>query len=172
MVYKFLLLEPLRGAETASAIHNVLDAALGRHFGLTFDTLMEKFTFVADCASTMPCVVWASSNSRKVSFSHKWMGCILHQLNTWMKKGLSSKRIALDGPFSVVLSNLNAVKTFLRIFRQGNWNYMLDKGKGLLQEVETRFGTTHTVVEPFLLSGQKVGEILVSSDLRMMHSRN
>lgn len=76
MISRVLLLEEQTCAESANALHDLLDSALTTRFEICFDTLMEQFTFVADCASTMPCIVGSSSSSRKVSFSEAWMGFI------------------------------------------------------------------------------------------------
>lgn len=69
-----------------------------------------------------------------------------------------------SGELCAGLSNLSAVKIIVRIFKLINWNYNLDDGKGLLQEVDTRFGTTYVVVERFLLSGSTVCNIIAASD--------
>jgi len=162
MECRVVLLEEQKGRETAVSLRNMLSDALMRRYGVEFEDLMQHLTFVTDCASTMPCIVGASSSSSKVPFSEKWVGCISHQINTCMKNCLQSK--ILTGELSVIQTDLNAVKTIVRIFKQGNWNALLPDGYALLQEVETRFSTMHTVVERFIKSGAKALEIISSKD--------
>jgi len=162
MECRVVLLEEHKGRETAVSLRNMLSDALMRRYGVEFEDLMQHLTFVTDCASTMPCIVGASSSSSKVSFSEKWVGCISHQINTCMKNCQQSK--ILTGELSVIQTDLNAVKTIVRIFKQGNWNALLPDGYALLQEVETRFSTMHTVVERFIKSGAKALEIISSKD--------
>jgi len=117
---------------------------------------MKSYTLVTDCASTMPCIVGASSSSSKVPFTEKWLGCITHQLNTVMKPSMSDE----ERRNTRISKDLGAVKTIVRVFKHGSWNSLLPDGFALIQEVETRFGTTFSVVERFLKSARKVIAII------------
>lgn len=160
LVTKLLFLKMHQGAETAAAIRNTLDVALMECCGIELDCFMDNFTFVTDCAATMPCVVGASASSRRVPFSEKWVGCISHMLNTAMKHVVNHE---IRGK-TIIADDLERVKTIVRIFKQGGWNSLLPDGHALIQEVETRFGTTHSVVQRFLKSADKVGEIIARKD--------
>lgn len=46
---------------------------------------MKIFTFVTDCAATMPKIVGASVSTNVAHLSEKWIGYISHTLNTLMK---------------------------------------------------------------------------------------
>lgn len=55
---------------------------------------------------------------------------------------------------------LALVKTTVRIVKQGNWNNDFPYGFYLIQEVQTRFGTTLSVEERFLKSIKHVKYVL------------
>lgn len=117
---------------------------------------MKNFTFVTDCAATMSRIAGASVSSTRVPYTENWVGFIAHQLNTGMKHVMSSeenvKRPIHDDPVRV--------KTIVRVFKHGNWNQFLPDGYALLQEVETRFGTTNTAVQQFLESFHLLSDII------------
>ncbi|KAI0559172.1 Ribonuclease H-like protein [Gracilaria domingensis] len=144
----------------STALRSAFDHALLTRLGVELDEFMKNFTFVTDCASNMACVVRASSSSQRVPFNEKWMGCISHQLNTAMKHAVNAETTRN----SVIANDLSSVKTIVRIFKQGNWNLSLPDGYALIQEVETRFGTTFAVVERFLKSSKHVASIIASKD--------
>lgn len=83
-ITKVIFLKQHHGPESASALRDTFDQALLEKCGVELDTFMEYFTFVTDCAATMPCIVRASASSHRVRFTERWMGCISHQLNTVM----------------------------------------------------------------------------------------
>jgi len=160
MVCKVLLLENHVGAESASALRDMLEASLSRQCGLEFDKLMEQFTLVTDCDATLPCIVGAYASSARVPFNERWAGCISHQLNTVMKHAMDEE----DREKSAISDDLRAVKTIFRVFKHGSWNSLLPRGLHLIQEVETRFGTTHTVVNRFLKVVDKAAVIIGMKD--------
>lgn len=160
MVSRILLLKEHIFAETAINIRELLRSGLQNEYGVEFDQFMSRFTFVTDCASTMPCIVGASSSSSRVPFTEKWLGCISHQLNTVMKNVMADD----ERKAGVVSTNLSSLKTIVRIFKQGNWNKDLPPGYALIQEIETRFGTTHDVAARFIKSADKVSRIVSEKD--------
>ncbi|KAI0563666.1 zinc finger BED domain containing protein [Gracilaria domingensis] len=160
LVSKMIFLIEHKGGESAQQLRSAFDHALITRIGVELDEFMKNFTFVTDCASNMPCVVGASSSSQRVPFNEKWMGCISYQLNTAMKHAVNAETTRN----SVIANDLSSVKTIVRIFKQGNWNLSLPDGYALIQEVETRFGTTFAVVERFLKSSKHVASIIASKD--------
>ena len=143
------------GPESASYLRKAFDNVLKDQYEISLDQLTENFTFVTDCAATMPKIVGASSSSSRIPFSEKCLGCVSHMLNTAMKHAINEEKSD-----SIVYRDLNTVKTIVRIFKQGNWNDALPHGCKLVQEVETRFGTHFQVVERFLKSVEHVGRII------------
>jgi len=160
MPLSVLLLEEKIGQESAAALRNLLEVAWLQKFGLHFEKFMSRYTFVTDHASTLPCFIGSSSSSSKVPFTHKWLGCVSHLLNTVMKHCVQEQQ----REDSIERKVLIRVKTIVRVFKHGNWNVLLPQGYSVIQEVETRFGTTHVVVESFLKSVDKVSDIIASKD--------
>ncbi|KAI0558044.1 Zinc finger BED domain containing protein [Gracilaria domingensis] len=160
LVSRNIFLIEHKGVESASALRSAFDHALLTRIGCELDEFMKNFTFVTDCASTMPCIVGASASSQRVPYTEKWMGCISHQLNTVMKHAME-KEMASN---SVIAADLLNVKTVVRIFKQGNWNQALPDGFALVQEIETRFGTVFGVVERFLKSSKNVASLIARKD--------
>lgn len=105
-------------------------------------------TFVTDFAANMPRIVTASVSSPLVPLSDKWMGCFSHQLNTDMKHVVSSLSEHSEG--ALINSDILAVKEILTAVKQAHIE--LPSGFSLMQECETRFGTTNDVIERFLKS--------------------
>lgn len=146
-------------AETAVALRASFDTWLQEHHGVTLDEILQSFTFVTDCASTMPCIAGASSSSRRVPFTERWVGCIAHQLNTAMKKTIATE----DDSNSIVSKDLKSLKTIVRIFKQSGMNNDMPNGMRMQQEVETRFATTFAVVKSFLSSHEAVHDVIENS---------
>jgi len=73
MVCKVQLLQKQVGAESASAFRDMLGASLSQQCGLDFNQMMAQFTFVTDCATTLPCIVGDSASSSRVPFTQTWM---------------------------------------------------------------------------------------------------
>lgn len=86
---RVMFLQEHQGPENASSIRSSFDLWLSDLYDTDFKTALSSFTFVTDCASTMPCI--AGSSSRKVPFCERWIGCIAHQLNTAMKKVIAAR---------------------------------------------------------------------------------
>lgn len=90
------------------------------------------------------------------------MRCIAHQLNTAMKACF--KLCETDPRLRRINQDLTHVKTLVRIFKQSGWNKELGDGNHLIQEVDTRFGTTFAVTEPFMRSGTAAFAIVDKHD--------
>ena len=117
---------------------------------------------VTDNASIMAWVAGASVSTQIAPLNMKWMGCIVHQINTALKSCISA--LGTDDGLYKIFEDLQAVKKIVRIFKQANWNALLPEGYKLILEVETRFGTTFQVVQRFLKSSSHVEEIFSSKD--------
>lgn len=164
MQSRILVLEEHFGAEDHERIKSTLSKALLDGYGIDLVQFLKQFTLVTDRASTLPCVAGASASNNKVAFGEKWSPCNCHHLDTVMKKTLESaaqsecpflRRIAMD------LSN---AKILVRIFKQGELQKALDDGFKLLQEVDTRFSTTHTLASRFIKSISPLLDIVRTSD--------
>ena len=107
-------------------------------------------------------VARASVSTRLAPLSEKWVGCLVHQINTAMKGCIS--QLANHEDVSCIFSDLQNIKNIIRIFKQSNWNSLLPAGYKLMQEVETRFGTTFQVVKRFLKSSAHVQDIIAVKD--------
>lgn len=149
---RVLLLVEHNDSESAELIKKNLDRALTVRFGIGLSQFMEKFTLVTDWAATLPNIVGASASSSRVPFGWRWLGCIVHKLNTTLKTVVESERAA----GSRVHQDLESVKALVRIFKAGGWNNGLPDGCALYQECETRFGTTFEVVQRFLKAAPHV----------------
>lgn len=143
---RVLLLNEHSGPESAENIRANLNTALVEKFNISFDRLMKRFTLVTDWAATMPCIVGASASSNRVPFGSKWVGCVVHQLNTILKN-VMDEQIKKK---STIATDLENVKELVRIFKSGSWNSDLPDGCSLIPECETRFGTIFDVVTRFL----------------------
>lgn len=156
---RILLLEEHFGAEDAVSIKQTLSGALKQKYpGLSIDKLSERFSFVTDRASTMPCVVGASASNNVHAFGDRWVWCEPHYLNTLMKTVMEGTDWGAKGPFpqrqhdacmARIMSDLKNAKALVRVFKQGGWNAQLPANTNLIQEVTTRFATTHAVSERF-----------------------
>ena len=147
-----------KGCESAAELQSAFTNWLIDLHRVSLDELLSTFTFVTDCAATMPCIAGASSSSQKVPFCELWVGCISHQLNTAMKKAIDLEEKAKT-QLSVDLKN---VKILVRAFKQSKLNMELEDGCKLVQEVDTRFATTFSVVDRFLKSCEKVSAVVGS----------
>ncbi|KAI0567133.1 hypothetical protein FGB62_4g472 [Gracilaria domingensis] len=160
LVSRNIFLIEHKGAASSEALRSAFDHALLTRVGVELDDFVRNFTFVTDCASTMPCIVGASSSSQRVPFSEKLMGCISHQLSTAMKHAMEEQITKK----TIIATNLDSVKTIVRIFKQGNWNLLLPSGSALIKEIETIFGTTFNVVQRFLFSSKHVASVISAKD--------
>lgn len=157
IVRRLLFIARCSGTESASCLREMMDKQLCE-YGCSIETFSHSFTFVTDCAATMPAVFGASVSPNRVPFSEKWIGCIAHQLNTAMKK-------AYDDVSDIsIRQDIENLKKLIRLFKKGGMNEKLPAGKALKQEVPTRFGTTFDMVERFLLASSDVVRIIESSD--------
>lgn len=134
-----------------------------RSFDISFDGLMKTFTLVTDCATTLPCLIGASASSKKKPFGHNWMGCISHQLNTAMKHSLDAKVLLQTSSLEPIVRALDDMKVIIRIFKKSNLNQEMGDSNRLIQEVDTRFGTTFDVVQRFLEVSCKAMDIIQES---------
>ena len=157
-----LLLREKKGEGSGEQLRSLLGNGLMEYYGCDIDSLTQGFTMVTDNASVMARVAGASISARIAPLSMKWVGCIFHQINTALKSCISA--LATDEDLQKIFDDLQSVKKIVRIFKQSNWNALLPEGYKLIQEVETRFGTTFQVVQRFLKSSSHVEEIISSKD--------
>lgn len=140
-----LLLHRIVCIKSGAAIRQALSERMMADFGVSFQSLMEKFTFVFDCGSNMPVIVGASVSESLRPCNDRWVGCISHQINTCVKQVMENiKRNGLL--FAITWSALKS----LRVFKHISCNDEMCEGKALIQQVEKRFGTTNDVVKRFL----------------------
>ena len=100
-------------------------------FSISFNDLMSNFTLVTDWEATLPCIFGASSSSNAVQFSPKWVGCVVHKLNTLMKHTMQQE----SAEKSRIASDLDRVKEIVRMFKKGGWNADLPDGLLLFKSV-------------------------------------
>lgn len=148
MCTRLLFITPHVGSETAELIRDNINCTLKDVTGLTLESFEKTCTFITDCASTMPKVFGSSVSPNKVPYSHRWAGCITHQLNTVMKSTIESEIIKS----SQIMKDLTVVKSVVGTVKHASLNDEMPDGYALIQEVPTRFGTVYDVVERFLKS--------------------
>ena len=103
------------GPESAQAISELLDKNLNQ-FNSSIEKLKSSFTFVTDCAATMPAVFGASVSPNRVPYSERWVGCMPHQLNTVMKHAFEK---VTDSAFE---NDVGHLKKLIRIFKKSGMN--------------------------------------------------
>lgn len=157
---KLLFITPHSGPETAQDIRGTLENRIKATTGFHLTDFEQTFTFVTDCAATMPCVFGASVSSSRVPYSHRWIGCISHQLNTSMKNAMNNSQIS-SGEIGV---DFERVKKIVTLFKKSAMNVMMPDGCALIQEVETRFGTVHDVSRRFLKAAPHIRTVLDAHD--------
>lgn len=158
---RLLFITPHVGAETAEEIRKTLDECLVASTGKPLEAYEKNFTFVTDCAATMPCVFGASVSPARVPYCERWVGCISHQLNTAMKNAMKHEGIAT----SIIGQDLERVKKIVTLFKKASLNAEMPEGHALIQEVETRFGTLHDVVSRFMKAEDNVRRVIDGSDV-------
>lgn len=77
-----------------------------------------------------------------------------------MKACVASLKNAECVELKRIWEDFQRVKTIVRVFKQGGWNSKMERGYALIQEVETRFGTTFSVVERFLKAAERVEAVI------------
>lgn len=157
IIRRLLFIARSTGSESAHALRDLMDSQL-KQFDTSIENLNKEFTFVTDCAATMPTVFGASVSPNRVSYSELWIACIAHQFNTAMKNAYE------DENCSFIQSDMENLKVLIRIFTKSGLNEKSPSGKSLKKEVPTRFGTTFYTVERFLSSASKVTRVLGSED--------
>lgn len=148
------------GPETAVEIRNTIDRNLIQTTGMPLSQFEKQFTFVTDCAATMPCVFGASVSEAKVRYCERWIGCICHQLNTAMKKAMCDKHIS-DGEIG---KDYERVRKIVKLFKKASLNVEMPDGSALIQQVETRFGTVHDVAARFIKAAPHVQPVIDQHD--------
>lgn len=164
MMSRTLLLREKPDVGTAVNLRGMLDEALKEVYGCSLDKLTTTFTMVTDCASVMARVAGSSVSSRVADKDPKWLGCGAHKLNSAMKSCFTSLRSSESDVLKRIYEDVGRVKTIVRLFKQGGWNSKLPNGYHLIQEAETRFATTYTVVTRFLKSVHLVETIIEEKD--------
>lgn len=144
-------------SETAENIRKNINKAVKHSTGRSIAEFETRFTAVTDCAATMPKVFGASISPSKVPFSHKWVGCISHQLNTCMKSSITEDVIGR----SKISENLTIVKSIISTIKHAGLNEKLPDGCLLKQEVCTRFCTTYDCMKRFLDSENALRSMLL-----------
>lgn len=172
LISRVLLLEEHTShQETADAISATLADGLREKYDIELSDLLQKFTMVTDRASTLPCVAGASSSSAKCPYGEKWSPCMPHYLNTIMKYSIEMCKSSEVVSLNRISQDLSRAKEIVRVFKAGDWQKELGNGKKLIQEVETRFATTYSVVERFLGTIGDIERIVFSSEHRHMGAR-
>lgn len=157
LVRHVLFLKEVTSSETAADLREMINAALMDRFQTPLSRFAEKFTFVTDCANTMPCIFGASTSLVRCPLSECWMGCTAHLLNTCMKNMINGLERT-----HAVCKDIDVVKEIVTGFKKAGWMHELADGYHLIQEAETIFGTTYDVLERFVKSGSQVHDILTA----------
>lgn len=126
--------------------------------GLDLSEFEKSCAFINDCASTIPAVFGASVSANKVAYSHRWVGCITHQLNTVMKTAVESK--AISG--SKILKHLTLLKSIVGTMNHASPNDEMPDGFSLIEKVQTRFRKTFDVVQRFVKSSSWLAQLMAS----------
>jgi hypothetical protein len=135
--------------ETAAAIRSTLEANLIADFGLTLSDLQEKFTLVTDWAATMPRIVGASVSETIAPSNLAWSACSAHQLCTVLRKIFDDRDRHACSTLESIHSDIEKMKSIIRIFKSCEYNHLLLDGMALFQESETRFHHLHDVTARF-----------------------
>lgn len=167
LVNKTLILHEKPDNGSASHIRTMISEELQRRYFMTLDDFQKSFTMVTDCAAVMARVANSSVSENVSPMSQKWLGCIVHQINTALKSCINS----IEGHVDLyrVRSDLDSVKRIVQAFKKSFLNGQLPSGYHLIQEVETRFGTTFMAVQRFLKCSSLVKQLLMTHNL---HSAN
>ena len=157
LVCRTLFVSPLppSSGESAMSIRALLSEMCMKYTSIPFSIFQQNFTFVTDCAATMPNIVGSSVSPNVAPLDHAWVGCIPHQMNTVMKTVFSKSKLISSG-MQNVWENLEAMRGIVRVFKQGGWNAELPDGKALISEIETRFGLIHSMCTRFIHSCTEV----------------
>lgn len=91
MLARGMFLMKQKGIESGVALRYFFYAWMHDLYEIGFKDYIKIFTFVNDCASTMPCIAGASYSSNKIAFFECWFGCSAQQLNKEVKKTICSE---------------------------------------------------------------------------------
>lgn len=145
-----LALIPHRGSKAADHIRYELDEGLKNRFGPEkgLHAFLSSRTLVTDSDPSMPKIVGSSVSPNVAKPDDKWTGCLSHQYNTVARHAFTDENLRRHGLHSVV-DFLKAVKTIVRIFKQGAGNSNLPIGDLLREEGDTRFLSKLPMIERF-----------------------
>lgn len=142
-------------AESAEAICNPLDQMVRVIYGVSFWSFMKHMTLVMDCAANMPRILNASVSTCLVLLSERWMRCFIHQLNIPIKHVVHI--LTKQDDWSAIAMDMGLVKEVVTAIEQAS--ILPPPGYSLMQECETRFGTTNNVIQRILKSAHLVHDI-------------
>lgn len=91
MKSKIMFLMEYTGAEDARSLRSSFKTWLKNLYDVDFADVLLAFTSVTDFESTTLCITTSSSSSNKVPFNERWLGCICHQVNDFMKHVMSKE---------------------------------------------------------------------------------
>lgn len=155
---KTLLLKEKLEDGDAGFIRAMLNSILLGKYGINLATSSKSYKMVTDCAAVMDKVAGSSVSFRFQSDSTRWMGCVLRQINTAMKAYLNA--MTENDDLGLICRDLNSVKLIVRVFKQIGLNGKLPYGYHLIQDVETRFGSSFLVLQRFLKSADLIEYLL------------
>lgn len=164
-----IMLKEKTGAGNAQSLRALLNDGI-MVYDKTLIDITKNAALVTDCASVMARVAGSSVSSQFSNSDPKWMGCLAHQLNTAMKHCIEKMGDSPIIELRRIAEDLRRVKTIVRIFKQGGWNASMQSGFRLIQEAETRFGTTLSVVKRFLKSANLVENMIVQKNSEVASS--
>lgn len=128
----------------------LLKDTLYEKMGLNFDVLKVHFTFVTDCAAAMSTAVGSSTSTSRVGWNESWSSCVVHMLNTVMKKAMKELEKCGDEHLKAICNGWRSLKMIVAYMKRTGANSQLPLGYALEQEAETRFGTVCDVAEKII----------------------
>lgn len=131
------------GSESAQVLRERIDKNLV-DLNTSVDDIKELFTFVSDCASTIPSVLGASVSSSRVAYSERWVGCFSDKLHT-------SITFAFEHVRSKHIFRFGQTEAANNIFETKEFNKRLSAVKHLQPEVASRFGSVHDMLKRFFV---------------------
>ena len=130
--------------------------------GVNLTSIQKQFTFVTDGEASKVRMERSSVSSRICLRDEKWMRCYVHVLQNCMKYVFS--QCGDDACLRKTGRDFKSVKRIVVDSERCGSNRDLSFGYKIIQDVETRFGTSLLVTERFLKSSSKVWDITVTQN--------
>lgn len=124
---------------------------------IPFDAFMRRFTSVAANVSVIASIA-GSSTSTTFQQTEIWLGCVLHPLNTVMRRVVQHPSKRCHG----IGRDIEKFKKIFRILKKAGLMTKLPEGPRLIQAVETRFRTYMDVAKRFIEASAHVRTIMES----------